>query len=139
MAFDLVDFTDRYKSHFVEFHLDPQRWKTFSTPHILSWVKIRFSESNQPLVPTLRGVYTFTVEHAHSKFPSHGYILYAGISGDTSNANLRRRYGQYLQHQKTGKGRPAVTYMLQKWPEDLFFSFCPLPDPTIELSVLETG
>ena len=80
----------------------------------------------------------FCVEHAPSKFPDHGYILYTGISGDTSGSNLRRRFGQYLLNQKTGKGRPAVTYMLRKWPKDLFFSFCPLADPKVDLGKLET-
>src|ERR1700676_1081626 len=121
MAFDLVNFTDRYKSQFYHFYLDPDVWRQFSTPHSLGWQKIRFDRANRALVPTERGIYAFTVEHDPSEFPEHGYILYAGISGDTSRANLRIRYGQYLLNQKTGKGRPAVTYMLQKWPQDLFF------------------
>ena len=137
MSFDLVDFTDRYKSQFYEFYLDSRGWREFGTPHNLNWQKIRFSEANRSLVPALRGIYAFTVEHTPSKFPSHGYVLYAGISGDASGSNLRRRYAQYLQNQRTAKGRPAVTYMLLKWPEDLFFSFCALPDVTIDLGDLE--
>lgn len=138
MLFDLVDFTDRYKSQFFEFYLDPAGWRGFSTPHSLAWQRVKFTEGNRALVPTSRGIYTFVLEHAPSKFPGHGYILYFGISGDKSNANLRLRYGQYLRNQKTGHGRPAVTYMLKKWPEDLVFSYCALPDASVDLGKLET-
>jgi hypothetical protein len=139
MSFDFVKFADHYKSQFYEFYLDPDGWRKFSTPHSLAWKKVRFSETNRSLIPTQRGIYAFTVEHAPSKFPGHGYILYLGISGDTSASNLRRRYGQYLLNQKTGKGRPRVAYMLQKWPDDLFFSYCPLPDAAVDLAELETS
>lgn len=138
MTLDIVNLTDRYKSHLYEVYLDPIGWRNFSTPYTLNWQKVRFSEANKISVPKSRGIYAFTVEHAPSKFPGHAYILYAGITGDTSAANLRSRYAQYLRHQKTQKGRPAVIYMLLKWPQDLFFSFCPLPDVTIDLAKLET-
>lgn len=138
MPYDIVDFTDKYKSQFFEFYLDPDGWRKFSARYGMTWNKIRFNAGNKKLIPKIRGIYTFTVEHTPSKFPSHGYVLYAGISGDTSKANLQLRYDQYLQYQKTGKGRPAVVYMLRKWPEDLFFSYCALPDRRISLASLET-
>lgn len=139
MAFDLVKVSDEYAAQFTKFYLDPAGWRTFETPTALAWQKIRFTEENSSKVPTERGIYVFSVEHQPSQFPSHGYILYAGISGNTSGAHLRRRYNQYLRHQKTGEGRPRVIYMLQKWPSDLFFSYCPLPDGAIDLAKLETS
>lgn len=138
MAFDVVQFTDQYKSQFYSFYLDPDGWRKFSTPHSLNWQKVRFEESNRTNIPAQRGIYAFTLEHSPSKFPGHGYILYAGISGHTSQSNLRRRYGQYLENQRTGKGRWHITYMLKKWPSDLFFYFCPLADKSINLKELET-
>lgn len=139
MAFDLVRSADHYKSQHYEFYLDPDGWRTFSTPHIFAWTKVRFDQPNQSLIPKERGVYAFTVEHTPSKFPGHGYILYVGISGDKSGSNLHRRYGQYLSHQKTGKGRQKVAFMLQKWPLDLFFSYCALPGAAVNLKELETS
>jgi hypothetical protein len=138
MAFDLVDSSDRYASQFHAFYLDPEGWRKFDTPHDLMWTKIKFTQANRSLIPIERGVYAFTVEHCPSKFPKHGYLLYIGITGNQSGAHLRQRYSQYLQNQSKEKGRPAVLYMLKKWPDNLFFSYCQLPDSTVNLAVLET-
>ena len=63
MAFDLIDFTDHYKSQFFEFYLDPEVWSAFETAHPLVWHKIRFNEDNRSTIPTQRGIYAFSVEH----------------------------------------------------------------------------
>lgn len=139
MILDFVNEADRYRGQFVEFYMDTGAWRRFKTPHKLTWKKLRFNRLNRSSVPKKRGIYAFTVEHTPTKFPHHGYVLYMGISGDTSAANLRERYGQYLRDQQTGKGRPAVRYMLQKWAKDLFFSYCALPSNSINLATLETA
>jgi len=74
------------------------------------------------------------------KLPAHGYILYVGITGDESEAaNLYKRYGQYLAHQRKEDGRPAVSFMLQNWAGDLFFNFVPLPNKAVNLARIESS
>jgi hypothetical protein len=88
-------------------------------------------------VPEERGLYVFTLEVENLGLPSHGYILYVGITGNTSPANLRKRYGQYLLEAKKGSGRPRVVFMLNEWKNDLFFNFVPVSDTSVDLAVIE--
>lgn len=134
---DLVDFTAKYKSALHDFFLDLNNWRKFKTRHKLDWQKKPFSEASRPDIPDVRGIYTFTLELADAKLPAHGYILYMGITGDTSNANLRKRFNQYLLHLKNEDGRPAVYAMLKKWQGDLQFNFVPLPNTSIDLAKIE--
>lgn len=136
---DLVNFTKKYKGDSHSFFLDMKNWRRFKTRYKLAWQKLRFGESNHPSIPKERGIYAFTLELDPSKLPMHGYILYIGITGDDSNANLYKRYAQYLLNLKNEDGRPAVFYMLDNWADDLFFNFVPLPDKKINLAKLETA
>jgi hypothetical protein len=134
---DLVNFTKKYKGALHEFFLDLKHWRRFKFRRKLVWQKVRFSTADQASVPSERGIYCFTVELAPGKLPGHGYILYVGITGDNSDANLHKRYAQYLRHLKNEDGRPAVYYMLKNWSDDLFFNFVPIPDTAVDLSKLE--
>lgn len=136
---DLVNFTKKYKGDSHSFFLDLKNWRRFKTRYKLTWQKLRFGDINHPSIPKERGIYAFTIELDPSKLPMHGYILYIGITGDDSNANLYKRYAQYLLNLKNEDGRPAVFYMLDNWADDLFFNFVPLPDKTIDLAKLETA
>lgn len=134
---DLVNFTKKYKGDSHDFFLDMKSWRTFKTSYKLAWQKLRFDKATQPSIPKQRGIYAFTLELAPSLLPAHGYILYIGITGDDSNANLYKRYAQYLLHLKNEDGRPAIFYMLDNWNGDLFFNFVPLPDKKVDLAKLE--
>lgn len=136
---DLVKFTKKYKGELHEFFLDMNRWKKFKTRHKLNWQKLRFGQANHSSIPTQRGIYAFTVELSPTKLPGHGYIMYVGITGDESNANLYKRYAQYLRALKNEDGRPAVLYMMKNWRDHLFFNFVPLPDTSIDLHTIETA
>jgi hypothetical protein len=136
-AFDIVDQAAKYKAELREFFLDVGKWRTFRSRHRLAWQKIRFEAQNLSVVPEERGIYAFTLELSPSKLPAHGYIMYVGITGNTSSANLRRRYAQYLREPESLKGRPRVVHMLKKWDDDLFFNFVPLPAPSVNLAKLE--
>ncbi len=134
---DLVNFTKKYKGELAEFFMDLKSWRRFKTRHTLAWQKIRFGEAGHVAVPKVRGIYVFTIELSPTKLPGHGYILYVGITGDDSDANLHKRYAQYLRHLKNQDGRPGVYYMLDNWADDLFFNFVPLPNTSVDLAKLE--
>lgn len=134
---DLVDFTKKYKGDLYSFYLDLKSWRQFKTRHNLTWQKLRFGAVGHASVPKERGIYAFTVELAPSKLPLHGYILYVGITGDTSAANLYKRYAQYLRQLKNKDGRPRVFTLLENWTDDLFFNFVPLPNTKVNLAKLE--
>jgi len=72
-----------------------------------------------------------------AKLPPHGYILYVGITGNTSNSNLQTRYRQYLHDLRSENGRPAIVYMLKNWPKDWFFNFVALLNRNGDLAKLE--
>jgi hypothetical protein len=134
---DLVNFTKKYKGELHEFFLDLKRWRKFKTRHKLNWQKARFGDASHASIPKERGIYVFTMELAPGKLPLHGYILYVGITGDNSDANLHKRYAQYLGNLRNEDGRPAVYYMLKNWADDLFFNFVPLTDQNIDLEKME--
>lgn len=134
---DLVNFTKRYKAEKHEFYMDLAQWRRFNSRVNLPWQKVRFGEAHRASVPKDRGVYIFTVELAPTKLPSHGYIMYVGITGDDSEADLYKRYCQYLRHLKNQDGRPAVYYMLANWAEDLFFNYVALPNTAVDLRKIE--
>ena len=134
---DLVNFTKKYKGELTEFFMDLKSWRRFKTRHTLHWQKIRFGEANHASVPKDRGIYAFTIELSPTKLPGHGYILYVGITGDDSDANLYKRYAQYLRHLENQDGRPAVYYMLENWSDDLFFNFVPIPNTKVDLAKIE--
>lgn len=134
---DIVAQTKRYKSEQHSFFLDLASWKKFKTKYALNWTKIRFETASHSSVPKERGIYAFSVELSPGKLPAHGYIMYVGITGQDSDANLYKRYAQYLVDQRDQNGRPAVTYMLNNWDGDLFFSYVPLPNKKVDLHKME--
>lgn len=135
---DLVDLTKRFKGDSHEFFLNLDRWRKFASLHTLVWSKQKFTSGSKAKIPEERGLYVFTVELSPGFLPPHGYIMYAGITGDTSdNRNLRIRFCDYLRQLKNEDGRPAVFYMLKNWSKDLFFNFVSLPDKTVDLALLE--
>ncbi len=135
--YDLVDTTKKYKGDLHSFYLSMKSWRKFKSKYKLDWHKARFEPSVHATIPTVRGMYVFTLELSPGKLPMHGYILYVGITGNTSAATLHTRYGQYLLHLKNKDGRPAVRYMLENWRDDLFFNFVPLSDLKIDLAKIE--
>jgi hypothetical protein len=112
-------------------------WKKFKTTAKLDWRKTRFGVAGLTSIPHERGIYAFTLELAPGELPHHGYILYVGITGDESDANLYKRYNQYLLNMKNEDGRPAVFYMMKNWKGHLFFNFVPIPNRSVDLAKME--
>lgn len=134
---DLVNFTKKYKGNLHEFFLDMTSWKKFKTKNKLDWQKTPFGAGGIAVVPHERGIYAFTLELTSAKLPAHGYILYVGITGDDSNANLYKRFNQYLLSLTSEDGRPAVVYMMKNWKDHLFFNFVSIPKKSVDLAKLE--
>lgn len=134
---DLVANTDRYKASLNQFFLDMPSWRRFSPTVSLTWERVQFGVGTRDDVPQTRGLYLFTLESGVTGLPQHGYILYVGITGNTSAATLRSRYAQYLRHLINEDGRPLVYYMLAKWSENLIFNYVPVPDTTVDLAAIE--
>lgn len=119
------------------FVLSPERWRTAASSINLNWDWVPFDEKSKPNIPPERGLYAFVVEHTDAYFPPHGYIMYAGITGDQSPArNLRVRFGDYLREARTG-GRSRVVVMLNLFKDDVYFHYAPVPDCSQSLSVIE--
>lgn len=136
-ALDLIKRTKQLKGESYAFHLHFSTWRKFAPGIPLNWQKVKFDAAGKAHVPEERGLYIFTLEVENLGLPPHGYIMYIGITGNTSNANLRKRYAQYLLEAKKGTGRPLVVFMLNEWKGDLFFNFIPVPDKTVDLAVIE--
>jgi hypothetical protein len=134
---DIVDSVRDFKLYNDVFYVDMKHWKSFQSRVKLNWERIRFEAANRVKIPKERGVYAFTLLLDSADLPIHGYILYMGITGDKSKANLYLRYGQYLADSRRMNKRPLVCAMLEKWKGDLFFNFVPIPDKRVSLSKLE--
>lgn len=136
-ALDLIKRTKQLKGESYQFHLHVPTWRKFAPGIPLNWQKVKFDTAGKAHVPEERGLYIFTLEVGNLGLPQHGYIMYIGISGNKSNANLRKRYAQYLLEAQKGTGRPLVVFMLNEWEGDLFFNFIPIPDKTVDLAAIE--
>lgn len=121
----------------VQFYVDIKKWRAFKSSVRLDWQRTRFLSSNKSSVPKERGIYAFTVLMDSSDLPTHGYILYMGITGDTSASDLQIRYGQYLADARRMNKRLKVCMMLDQWKDDLFFNFVPIPDKRVSLAKME--
>lgn len=127
-----------FKPYQQNFFLIPKQLGGFSSRTSLDWQKVKFDASNRAAVPEGRGIYAFVVEHNDSELPPHGYVMYVGISGDRSEHNLRKRYGDYLREKKIQK-RVRVHYMLNNWSGCLFFHYAVVSDKRVNLHKLEKG
>lgn len=137
-AFDLVKSADQYKAGLYNVFLDTVRWREFDTGIPLSWNRVKFDASTKGSVPAERGLYVFTIEVESLGLLGHGYIMYVGITGNDSDGNLRKRFGQYLREAKRGR-RPRVFYMFNKWAGELVFNYTLVSDPAVDLAKIETS
>lgn len=135
---DIVFAAGEFAKFNVHFYVDIKKWRAFKSSAQLDWQRTRFLTSNKSSVPQERGIYTFTVMMDDPSMPTHGYILYMGIAGDKkSGGNLQLRYGQYLADARRMNKRRKVCLMLDKWRDDLFFNFAPIPDKRVSLAKIE--
>jgi hypothetical protein len=137
MAHDIVQAVDDIKKDRRAFYLSPIRWRRSKVGFALSWKEVKFDPANATAVPERSGIYAFVVRHANNHFPPHGYIMYIGITGDVGpTRTLRVRYRDYLREKKRDK-RPRVSYMLNKYQDDLYFCYVALDRSKVDLGQLE--
>lgn len=136
MPQDLIADIDGLRKYRRAFILSPDQWRTLDIPN-LEWKNVKFNLDNKELIPKERGVYTFVIKHDNALFPGHGYIAYIGLTGDRNERTLRIRYSDYLRDQKRPK-RVNIYELLNKWKDDIYFSYAVIPDKQISLSDIET-
>lgn len=96
----------------------------------LNWDSIKYGEAELQRVPNdKRGVYAFVVclHEFDYILPTHGYIMYIGISGRRSARPLRERYREYLNQTKILRRR-HIARMIGTWHKVLRFFFAPVDD-----------
>jgi hypothetical protein len=128
-----------FQQHFI---LSPAKWRSFAPSPQLVWKKLKFDPSLIGLVPEALGIYAFVLQFQNhdappNHLPSHGYVLYVGITGHRApQRTLRDRYRDYLR-EKTRAKRRQLWVMLNRWPDDLYFHFAEVGGAT-NLGQLET-
>ena len=141
MVYDLNRKLARLQSYQQRVVLHPRRWRSFKPANPLTWKSVRFGSGTAQDVPQQRGIYTFVVHFQDYNLgplvlPTHGYVLYGGITGDRAkHRTLRDRFQDYLREKKRGK-RVNVHRMLTTWPQDLFFYYAVVNQNT-DLRALE--
>jgi len=130
-----IDSIKEYKKTFI---LHPEQWRTCQVQD-LKWQFVKFDQQYIKDIPTERGLYSFIVKHLNNSFPNNGYVMYVGITGNVSNKRtLRSRYQEYLREINRPK-RVHIHEMLNRWSDDLYFYFVPVPDKRVSLSKIETS
>jgi hypothetical protein len=136
---DPVKVGKLYKASQTAFFLDTKKWRSFRTRYNIDWSFVPFHQDRAGDVPSEPGLYAFVVSSDHPKLPVHAYVLYVGQSGHgDSNADLRKRFRQYLREQRVGSSRPAVYRMLVEFADDLKFYFAAVPAAKACLAEVET-
>lgn len=137
MVHDFVKQADTMAADVKRFFLSPARWSASKVSISVNWSPpIPFTKVNSSKIPAKSGVYAFIVRHVNNHFPDHGFIMYIGITGANNNGRtLKDRYSDYLR-EIIRKKRPKIHYMLNKYPDDLHFTFSEI-DPAVDLEALE--
>ena len=135
MAYDFVQQVDTLESFAKTFVFCPRQWEQFDPPTQLSWRSLKFTRTNRDRVPSESGIYAFVLRKYSRAFPQHGYIMYVGITGSDGGGTLKKRYSAYLSEKKNLK-RPKIHYLLNKWPDDLYFYYAEL-DPVYDIKAVE--
>jgi hypothetical protein len=136
-ASNLRDLKD-YRQQFI---LVPAKWRAFAPAQQLNWQFTRFSPDSVNDIPAERGIYALVVQFQdHSVFPqvlpTHGYIMYGGITGhEAKTRTLRARFSDYLREKRRAK-RHRIWWLLNTWSEDIFFHYSVVGEGT-DLRALE--
>lgn len=113
-----------FELHTVKFILNPNMWNSLTLPVTLDWTVIPFHENQVPNIPdNMVGVYSFVVKPDIANHTDCSYLMYIG---QTIHQSFRLRYKQYLQDQRTMRGRYYVVRMLTTWPDNLWFCYAPI-------------
>jgi len=126
---DIVE-QDEKKAHEIEFVLWPRQWKTYTNLH--NWITIPFEDNAKSQIPDVSGIYSFIIKPGIAQHPACAYLMYIG-----KTKSLRRRFGEYLNHSKTSKGRPKIVRFLIKYSG--YLKFCYTTVSTHNIGAIENG
>jgi hypothetical protein len=135
-VYDLIEMTDQIKADSQRFVLSPQQWAKLRRELSLHWESVRFDVGNERNVADKRGVYAFIIENRHTALPSHGYIMYIGMTGHANERTLQKRFTSYTAEKQKAK-RAGIYYMLNKWQGNVYFHFASVLDRRKSLKKLE--
>lgn len=142
MVNDILDIADSIKLRTYSIILDPHGWHNFNPAVRLDWKCVKFEVENISNIPAQAGIYAFVVKFYKDSnrevlFPSHGVIVYGGITGykESSDRTLRKRFEEYLNE----KGKRMNIYkMIRDWGENLYFFYSEiLPEENVDMLMLE--
>ena len=142
-AFDLASATkartaeDMYREHSFSVYLWPDLWRGQKGAHLFDWTEVPFTEDSVDDVPDQQGIYAFKIRITDTIMPEHSIIVYFGQSGAGSQANLRKRFRQYLRDRDRGAKRPKFERLFRNWRDDLLFCFSSLDWDEKDLRKLE--
>ena len=134
--FDLIHEVKSAGAYQCEFLLWRHQWDNYPNLIPLEWKCVKFERENRTQIPNSKGIYAFFVEPQIANFPSHGYLMYIGESGQDSNRNLRKRFGDYFSEKK-GANRVTIEYMLNLWEGYLYFYYAEVDLNQMDLKELE--
>ena len=120
--FDLIHEVKGAGIYERKFLLWREQWDKYHSSISLNWKCVKFERENRTQIPNSKGIYAFFVEPRIADFPSHGYLMYIGESGQDSNRNLRERFTDYFSEKK-GVNRATIEYMLNLWAGYLYFYY----------------
>lgn len=133
----VVALKTHFADHSLRFVLSKQQWGTWTNIPALAWQAVAFDTASKPTVPASRGVYCFVARPRGGGYPTGlGYPLYVGETGDVSKAELRTRFGQYLD-EAAGKGRTKMYEWLDKLRDQVDFAYAVVADTTVQLKSIE--
>ncbi len=133
---DLLDRVKDAKMYQTNFLIWKEQWDAYHDLIPLNWKCVKFEASNRNQIPTKTGIYAFFVEPRIAGFPSHGYLMYIGETGQDSHHHLQKRFDDYLQDQKRTK-RVHIHLMLNLWDSYLYFYYVEIDSNQINLKTLE--
>ena len=140
MTTDFVNDVERLRSFRQTFLLFPDYWRSFQNTVRLNWDWVKFEPGSEVDVPSERGVYAFVLEPDLPNTFQHGYPLYIGETGNRPTKtprNLKVRFGEYIQNKRNIRRRHGIHFMLNLWPDDLYFYFAEVSDVNENLKTLE--
>ena len=133
---EVIDMCSAIRNNSLHFTLNPQNcWESFNSDfkgivNSDEWREIKFlNDSATGINDSIRtvpndqgGIYVFFLKP--DIIPCiHKYILYVGRVQYTDNQNLRKRFREYVQDQ-----RSDILLMRETWGKDLYIRYLPLTD-----------
>lgn len=101
------------------FRLSPTLWDRYEGPQDLEWTCVRYGRESLASIPDTPGVYAFCVRPSIGGNLCGSYLLYIG-----ETTSLRRRCAEYVRRGESGRERPRIQMMLNRFSDSRYLRFC---------------